>query len=458
VTETFQRSQAQFERAKRSLAGGVATAFRAAQQPVPVCFTGGRGARLTDLDGREYVDYALGFGPMILGHSPRPVLEAVRRQLDRGLGYGASHDLEAELAEAVCRTVPSAELCAFGSTGSEAVATALRIARAATGRNQVIKFLGHYDGWHDSVHVGVPGQRAKAPGTAGQDPGASAATTVIGWNDADALAVALGDHDVAAVLMEPAAINCGALAPAPGYLERARDLTTRAGAVLIFDEVITGYRLALGGAQERYGVAPDLTVLGKAIGAGFPLSAVCGRREVMDVVAQGQVAHVGTFNANPVCAAAALAAIRELERDPGLYQRLGNLGAQLAGILREEAGAAGLPLVVNQIGAAAHGFMSATPVNTYEDTLRADPAGYRRFARALLQERVQVIPRGLLYVSSAHTDEDLEVTRAAARKAAVTAATAAADDLCAVRQRRGHLHRRRIPSQLSGRARLTPRS
>jgi glutamate-1-semialdehyde 2,1-aminomutase len=421
VTETFQRSQAQFERAKRSLAGGVATAFRAAQQPVPVCFTGGRGARLTDLDGREYVDYALGFGPMILGHSPRPVIEAVRRQLDRGLGYGASHQLEAELAEAVCRTVPSAELCAFGSTGSEAVAAAIRIARAATGRNQVIKFLGHYDGWHDAVHVGVPGQRGKEPGTAGQDPGASAAVTVCPWNDADALAAALND-DVAAVLMEPAAINCGALAPAPGYLERARELTTSAGAVLIFDEVITGYRLALGGAQELYGVTPDLTVLGKAIGAGFPLSAVCGRKDVMDVVAQGRMAHVGTFNANPVCAAAALAAIRELARDPGLYPRLNALGARLADILRAEAAEAGLPLVVNQIGAAAHGFLSASPVTTYDDTLRADAAGYRRFARALLEEGVHVIPRGLLYVSSAHTDEDLEVTRAAARKAAVKAA------------------------------------
>ena len=171
MTYQFQRSMAQFERASQSLAGGVATAFRSAQQPVPVSFTTGRGSRLTDVDGNEYVDYALGFGPMLLGHSPEPVLEAVRRQLDRGLGFGASHELEAELAEAVCRTVPSAELCVFGSTGSEAVHSAIRIARAATGRNRVIKFLGHYHGWLDPVHVGVPGQTGKAPATGGQDPG-----------------------------------------------------------------------------------------------------------------------------------------------------------------------------------------------------------------------------------------------------------------------------------------------
>src|SRR5580692_547670 len=202
VPHQFQRSMDQFERASRSLAGGVATAFRSAQQPVPVSFTTGRGSRLTDVDGNEYVDYALGFGPMLLGHSPEPVLAAVRRQLDRGLGFGASHELEAELAEAVCRTVPSAELCVFGSTGSEAVHSAIRIARGATGRTRVIKFLGHYHGWLDPIYVGVAGQSGGAPVTGGQDEQAAAATTVCGWNDLDELRRHLGD-DVAAVIMEP---------------------------------------------------------------------------------------------------------------------------------------------------------------------------------------------------------------------------------------------------------------
>jgi glutamate-1-semialdehyde 2,1-aminomutase len=422
MSDKFLSSRAQFERARRSLAGGVATAFRALQEPVPLSFRAGRGARLWDIDGNEYVDYALGFGPMLLGHSPDPVVKAVSRQLEAGIGFGASHELEAELAEAVCRTVPSAELCAFTSTGSEAVQAAIRVARAATGRNRVVKFLGHYHGWLDSVHVGVPGQAWKQAGTAGQDPAAADAVTVCPWNDPDALAAAV-DTDVAAVIMEPAAANCGALAPRPGYLEQARELASRAGAVLIFDEVITGYRLALGGAQQVYGVTPDLTVLGKALGSGFPISAVCGRADVMAVVADRRVSHVGTFNANPVSASAAIATITELENDAGLYARLESCGARLAELFRGEASAAGLPVVINQIGAAAYGFMSDSgAVTTYADALDSDAAGYRQFARALLEEGVHVIPRGLLYSSTAHEDADLELTRAAVRKAAMKVA------------------------------------
>jgi len=422
MSDMFLRSRAQFDRARNSLAGGVATAFRAVQEPVPICFRSGHGARLWDVDDNEYVDYALGFGPMLLGHSPEPVLEAVRRQLERGIGFGASHELEAELAEAVCRTVPSAELCAFSSSGSEGVHAAIRIARAATGRNRVVKFLGHYDGWFDPIHVGVPGQACKQPGTGGQDPAAAAAVTVCPWNDPDALAAAV-DTDVAAVIMEPAAVNCGAFAPRPGYLQQARQLASQAGAVLIFDEVITGYRLALGGAQQLYGVTPDLTVLGKALGGGFPISAVCGRADVMAVVADRRVSHVGTFNANPVCASAAIAAISELERSAEVvYPRLESYGAQLAELFRGEAQAAGLPVVVNQIGSAAYGFISDKPVSTYADALDSDAGAYRRFARALLAEGVHVIPRGLLYASTAHQDEDLELTRAAVRKAALKTA------------------------------------
>jgi glutamate-1-semialdehyde 2,1-aminomutase len=422
MSDNFLSSRAQFGRARKSLAGGVATAFRAVQEPVPICFRSGHGARLWDIDSNEYVDYALGFGPMLLGHSPEPVIEAVRRQIERGIGFGASHELEAELAEAVCRTVPSAELCAFTSSGSEAVHAAIRIARAATGRNRVVKFLGHYHGWVDPIHVGVPGQAGKLPGTGGQDPAAAAAVTVCPWNDLDALAAAV-DTNVAAVIMEPAAVNCGAFAPRPGYLQQARELASQAGAVLIFDEVITGYRLALGGAQQLYGVTPDLTVLGKALGSGFPISAVCGRADVMAVVVDRRVSHVGTFNANPVSASAALATIKELEYSAEvLYPQLESYGAQLAELFRGEAQTVGLPVVVNQIGPAAYGFMSDRAVRTYADALDSDGAGYRRFARALLEEGVHIIPRGLLYVSTAHQDADLELTRAAVRKAAMKTA------------------------------------
>jgi glutamate-1-semialdehyde 2,1-aminomutase len=413
----FERSRRQHDRAQRTLAGGVATAFRAAQLPVPICFERGSGSRLWDVDGNEYIDYALAFGPLLLGHSPEPVIEAVERQLRTGLGYGASHRLEAELAEAVCRTVPSAELCVFNSTGSEAVHTALRIARAATGRNRVIKFLGHYDGWYDSIHIGVPPQRQAAPGTAGQDPAAAAAVTVIPWNDARSLVDALGD-DVAAVIMEPLNVNGGCVAASPGYLTEAATLTRRAGAVLVFDEVITGYRLSLGGAQERLGVVPDLTVLGKAIAAGFPVSAVCGRRDVMEVVASGRMAHVGTFNANPVCAAAAVAAISVLEREQDrIYPELAALAAQLAEAFEEEGSRAGVPIGANHSVGVVCVFVTSGPADSYEETLAADAKAFRHLAAELLGEGVHVIPRGLLYLSAAHSDQDIERTRLAIARA-----------------------------------------
>ncbi len=424
MTDRYARSRMQNRRATRSLAGGVATAFRAGQQPVPITFASAQGPLMTDIDGNEYVDYALAYGPLLLGHSPQPVLAAVRRQLGTGLGYGGCHTLEAELAEAVCRTVPSAELCVFSCSGSEAVHAALRIARAATGRNRVVKFLGHFHGWLDPVAVGVPGLSDASPATGGQDPLASSSVVVCAWNDIGALERVL-DATIAAVIMEPVAVNGGCLLPAPGYLKAVRDLTRRNGTVLIFDEVITGFRLALGGAQQRYGVLPDLTILGKALGSGFPISAVCGSAEVMAEVASGRVAHIGTMNANPVCASAALAAVEELERRADeIYPKLDETGTAFAGMLREEAAEHDLPLAVNQLGAAAYAFWASSPVETYDDTLRADGQAYRALAKALLDEGVHVIPRGLLYVSTAHGPDELERTRQAVRRASATMAKA----------------------------------
>ncbi|MHB1535348.1 MAG: aspartate aminotransferase family protein [Acidimicrobiales bacterium] len=418
MSQRFERSASHHDRAKRHLAGGVATAFRATQLPVPICFVGGEGAWLEDLDGCRYVDWALGYGPMLLGHSPEPVLDAAGRQLRRGLGYGACHQLEADLAEAVCRTVPSAELCVFNSTGSEAVHAALRIARASTGRNRVIKFQGHYHGWLDPLHVGVGASTDAGPGTAGQDPGASAAVTVCRWDDLPALEAVMGE-DVAAVIMEPVAVNGGCFLPSTGYLAQVRKLVDEAGALLVFDEVITGYRLALGGAQELLGVAPDLTVLGKALGGGLPISAVCGRAEVMAEVAAGRVAHVGTFNANPVCASAALAAVTELERRADeIYPQLNRIGEDLAAAITAEAVDADLSLRVNQVGGIAHAFVAPHPVTGHEQARTTDFTTYRKFAAALLDEGVHVIPRGLLYVSAAHGQEEVALTRRATAAAA----------------------------------------
>lgn len=422
MKDRFAGSRRQHERARRTLAGGVATAFRAAQQPVPITFARGKDSHLWDIDGNRYIDYGLAFGPMLLGHSPQPVVDAVSRQLSTGIGYGASHPLEAELAEAVCRTVPCAEICIFGSTGSEAVHAAIRIARSATGRTRVIKFRGHYHGWLDTIHVGVPGHTDDGPGTDGQDPQAAASVTVCDWNSTGSLEAELRD-DVAAVIMEPINVNAGCFVPAPGYLESVRDMTRRMGAVLVFDEIITGYRLSLGGAQQWCGVSPDLTVLGKALGGGFPISAVCGSRAVMEEVISARVAHVGTFNLNPICAAAALAAVTFLERNAGdVYSGLEAHTTALADMFRTEAAEAGLSLAVNHVVGAAYGFASDSPVQTSDQAVETDTATYRAFAAALLEAGIHIIPRGLLYMSTAHTDDDLNQTREAVRKAATAVA------------------------------------
>ena len=415
--DRFETSRANHARAARTLAGGVATAFRAAQLPVPITFARGSRARIADVDGNEYVDYALAFGPLLLGHSPGPVLEAVRRQLRSGLGFGASHEFEGLLAEAVCRTVPSAELCVFGTTGSEAVHAAIRIARAATGRTKVIKFLGHYHGWLDSIYVGVPWQTEAGVGTGGQDPSAFSHLTVVPWNDIAALEQAL-DEDTAAVIMEPLNVNGGCVAPSPGYLDEVRELTAGAGTALVFDEVITGYRLSLGGAQELFRVSPDLTVLGKALGGGFPVSAVCGREAWMAPAVNGRVGHVGTFNASPVAAAAAAAAIGYLEGARGdVYPRLALGAERLAAIFRDEGERHGLPLQVCVSTGVAHAFFASAPVESYEHACGADHDRYRRFAGHLLVEGIHVIPRGLLYVSTEHDDDDFEQTQEAVRRA-----------------------------------------
>jgi glutamate-1-semialdehyde 2,1-aminomutase len=418
MNDRFEGSRTYRSRARRTLATGVSTAIRVGQPPVPICFSRGQGAYLIDVDGNRYVDLALAYGPMLLGHSPQPVIDAVRKQLGELIGHGGASQLEAELAEALCRAVPSAELAIFSNTGSEAAAAAVRIARAATGRLRVIKFLGHYHGWLDGLHVGTPGHPDAGPGTRGQDPAAAAAVTVCRWNDIAALQSSLSD-DVAAVIMEPVHVNAGCLMPEPGYLEAVRELTAQRGIVLIFDEVITGFRLALGGAQERFGVTPDLTVLGKALGGGLPISAVCGRRDVMDVVASGAMQHVGTFNMNPVCAAAALAAVTTMETERGsLYPQLERTGAELVAAVKDAASETGYPLTVNQVGAAAYGFVSRTPVRAYEDVLGADADAYRCFVELLAAAGVYAPARGLLYVSSAHGPGELERVRGAMLQAA----------------------------------------
>jgi len=374
----------------------------------------------------------LGFGPLLLGHSPEAVISAVTSQLRRGLTFGAQHELEAEVAELLVELVPGAELVCFSTTGSEAVHTALRLARAATGRSKIVKFDGHYHGWIDPVFVSSPGlppatgAPLPVPATAGQD--APVDVLVARWNDPAALAALLAEHadDVAAVIMEPVACNGGLITPAPGYLERAAELTRAAGALLIFDEVVTGFRLALGGAQERYGVTPDLATFGKAVAAGMPLSAVAGRREVMEQVADGRVTHVGTFNCAPPAAAASAAALREYrDRSPAFYEDLERTATLLQTGLQEAAAGCGVELKVHRVASLLQTFFVDPDrrIESYADTVDADGELCAHFSELMLDRGVMVLPRGWWFLSCEHSEADVEVTLEAAREAFAQIAT-----------------------------------
>jgi len=375
--------------------------MKATQAPVPICASHGIGSHIWDLDGNEFIDFALSFGPMLLGQSPVVVLEAVRSQLHSGIGFGAGNRHEAPLAELICEVVPSAERVIFSNTGTEAVQAALRVARAATGRNRIIKFRGHYHGWLDSVHVAIPGAPGDGGGTGGQDPVAAQETTICDWNNIESLKSALAD-DVAALIMEPININGGCFLPEPGYLEEVQRLARAAGALLIFDEVITGFRVALGGAQELLGISPDLTVLGKAFGSGFPISAVCGSRDVLSVVATGAVNHMGNFNGSPL---AAVAFLKENSHD--IYPRLDASISVTADAFERARTEHGLPIQFNRTVGAGFGFVSDQPVRNHEDRLHSDPEAYGRFAARMLDKGIFIPARGLWYVSTEHSEDDL---------------------------------------------------
>jgi len=418
MTDRFelQGSWDEYERCRKTLAN--APAIFTMVEPFPPCIVRAEGARVWDVDGNCYVDYSMAYGPLLFGHSPGEILDAVHRQLDSGIGYGRSHRLQTELAEAICRTVPSAEQCILSNTGSEAVHAAIRIARATTRRKRIVKFIGHYHGWLDSIFVGAPGQITPGPGTGGQDPGAADTVTVCRWNDLPALEAVMAD-DVAAVIMEPVHANGGCLLPSPGYLEGVRELTSKHGAMLIFDEVVTGYRLALGGAQQYFGVHPDLTVIGKALGAGFPVSAVCGPADRFAEVSSSNVVHLGTYNANVVSAAAAIAVIDILERDPEFHSRLADKTTRVASIIKDAAASEGLALHINHAPGVMHAFIGDQQITRYEEACTVQE-GYRNFSSQLVTNGVHVLPLGLMYVTPEHGEAELAMTAEGVRAAAAS--------------------------------------
>jgi glutamate-1-semialdehyde 2,1-aminomutase len=422
LSDRWQKSRELFQRAQRSLIGGVSSPFRA-KLPVPLYFKGSNGCRLQDVDDNEYTDYALGWGPLILGHQHHVITEAVRQLAGRTHGCGSEHELEFQVAEKIQQVVPCAERVAYTSSGSEAVQLAMRLARGFTGRNLILKFEGHYHGWIDSsllsyhpapTEMGPPDHPCVVLGSRGQPPNSVENMLVGRWNSLEAVGTLLEQRakEIAAVMMEPVLCNSGCILPREGYLEDVRDLCREHGVLLIFDEVITGFRLALGGAQARYNVLPDLAVLGKAMAGGAPLSAVVGRKDIMELVSTGTIAFGGTFNGNPISLACARATLEELSRENGdLLVQMNRRGQTLMKCIRDAASLRGIPAVVSGFGGAfAIHFRDSARLQDYRDTLADDRALLEKFLLGALQEGIYSLPDGRFYVSVVHTDDDIERT------------------------------------------------
>lgn len=399
------------QRAQRALAGGVSSNTRLLNPHLIVARAAG--CRIWDADGTEYLDYLLGQGPNVLGYAPPRVLEKVLAAQRDGVIYAATHRREIEAAERVLAVLGWAETMRFGSSSTEMVQAALRMARAATGRSQVVRFHGHYHGWLDNIYTRNEGAVA-APASQGQPAAALRDVLVLEWNDIAAFRQLMDAQgsDVAAVIMEPIMLNAGVIAAEPGYLEAVRQICTQRGAVLIFDETISGFRVALGGAAERFGVHPDLAVYGKAMAAGWPCAAIAGRRDLFAGVASGAVTHAGTFNGNTIATAAVLASLDELESGE-VYEQIGKVGTALMQSLRDCAEASGLGLHIQGLPMAFHASFTPpghVPVTRYRDLAGSDPDRYARLADALIAQRVWVARRGIWYVSAAHTEADVAET------------------------------------------------
>jgi glutamate-1-semialdehyde 2,1-aminomutase len=405
--------------------GGVsspARSFRAVGMP-PLVLERGRGSHVWDADGREFIDYLMAFGPLILGHAHPAVVEAVREALAQGTAFGATTALEVELARLISDALPSVEMVRLVNSGTEATMSAVRLARAYTGRTKVVKFEGCYHGHADGLlaRAGSGLATLALPDSPGVPPSYAQETLVLPYNDLEAVEMAFQAHGdgIAAIIVEPVAANMGVVPPEPGFLEGLRRLTRAYGSLLIFDEVVTGFRLCYGGAQTLYGVEPDITCLGKVIGGGLPVGAYGGRREIMSMVApEGPVYQAGTLAGNPLAMAAGIATLRLLQQeDP--YDRLEALASRLEEGLREAIAEAEAPAIVQRVGSMLTIFFTSVPVRDYASARSCDTHRFARFFARMLEQGFLIPPSQFeaWFLSLAHTQEEVAATIEAARRA-----------------------------------------
>ena len=419
------RSASLFLRSQALIPGGVNSPVRSfrAVGGGPLFIRRGQGSRVWDEDGNEFIDYVQSWGPLILGHAHPEVVEALSEALAKGLTFGAPTEGELELAEIITDALPSVEMVRLVSSGTEAAMSAVRAARAYTGRDKIIKFAGCYHGHADGllVEAGSGGATYSVPNSAGVPAAYAGETLVARYNDLASVERLFEAHRdaVAAVILEPVAGNVGVIPPADGFLEGLRTLTDSEGALLIFDEVITGFRVAYGGAQTLYGVTPDLTCLGKIIGGGLPVGAYGGRGEVMEVVAPlGSMYQAGTLSGNPLAVTAGVTTLKALAR-PGVYEGLESLSSRLAGGIAAAAAETSLPLVVNRVGSMMSAFFNDGPVVDADSAMSSDRVRYAAYFRRMLESGVYLAPSAFeaAFLSTAHTEADVDYTIQAAARA-----------------------------------------
>lgn len=411
-----QRSKELFEAAKKHIPGGVNSPVRAygSVGRTPRFIASAKGDRITDVDGNEMIDYVCSWGPGILGHAHPQVIREVQRACEAGLTYGAPTEKEVELAELIAELIPTMEVSRLVSSGTEAVMSAIRAARGYTGRDKIIKFKGCYHGHSDGllVKAGSAALTTSVPDSAGVPADYTRNTLVALYNDKASVEelFAANPDSIAAVIVEPVAANMGVVLPEKGFLQFLREITKQYGALLIFDEVITGFRLSLGGAQEYFGIEPDLTTLGKIVGGGMPIGAYGGKREIMQVISpDGPVYQAGTLSGNPIATTAGIETLKLLKADPAIYERLEKKAARLAEAVRE---AAGESVRVNQIGSLLSIFFTKEEVKDYESAVSSDTTRYAEYFGYLLDHGIYVAPSQFeaMFVSDAHTEEDIEET------------------------------------------------